>query len=132
MFVPDTSRDYSDDLPTRDVVPDRLGQVPSHSELGIPIAPTQDNRSRYILYIFYIPLRCLILKAGLNSNTIIHLPLLNLGLSVGFPLTGKIFLAPIIWYQTTTIDHPSLTSSYIINPLAGKIVAGHLQALRLV
>ena len=38
-----------DDIPTRDVGPERLGQsLSSHSELGIPIHPPPDNRSRYI------------------------------------------------------------------------------------
>ena len=43
-------RDYSEDIPTRDVGPDRLGHgIAAHAELGIPIAPTQDsNRSRYV------------------------------------------------------------------------------------
>lgn len=43
------NRDYPDDLPTRDIGPDRLiGHSSNHSEIGIPISTTQDNRSRYV------------------------------------------------------------------------------------
>ena len=46
------NRDYPDDLPTRDIGPDRLiGHSSNHSEIGIPISTTQDNRSRYIAII---------------------------------------------------------------------------------
>ena len=45
------SRDYPDDVPTRDVGPDRLmGHSSNHSEIGIPIATTQDHRSRYKIH----------------------------------------------------------------------------------
>lgn len=40
-------RDYQDDIPTRDVGPDRLiGPGPNHSEIGLPISTVNDNRSR--------------------------------------------------------------------------------------
>merc|ERR1719510_1924901 len=39
----------NDDLPTRDIGPDRLiGHSSNHSEIGIPISTPQDNRSRYV------------------------------------------------------------------------------------
>ena len=40
-------RDYQDDIPTRDIGPDRLiGHSSNHSEIGLPISTSNDNRSR--------------------------------------------------------------------------------------
>jgi len=42
-------RDYPDDVPTRDLGPDRLiGHGSNHSEIGLPISTANDNRSRYV------------------------------------------------------------------------------------
>ena len=41
------ARDYQDDIPTRDIGPDRLiGHSSNHSEIGLPISTSNDNRSR--------------------------------------------------------------------------------------
>ena len=130
------NRDYPDDLPTRDIGPDRLiGHSSNHSEIGIPISTPQDNRSRYItnsLSKYRTRWEMLLYFPAANKLLAQALFILSIGMSAVFPLMEKKSLQ-LTTYQGQTITdrqvHRIMPYHCVINLITGRMAAGLLRVL---